>query len=58
MRNEAQEPFDKLYYEILSRFHYNDLDAAIDGMSPEIKQIMIDCTEIMKTKNYELHRSD
>jgi len=44
LRNEADEPLIKLYYEILSRFHTHDYKESIDSMSENTRQIIEDCT--------------
>ena len=43
LRNEATDPFVKLYYEILGRFHLNDYDQAISAMSADLRVIVEQC---------------
>ncbi len=45
LRNEATDPFDKLYYEIMLRFHSYDTFIALGSMSQDLKDIMIECTK-------------
>ena len=44
-KDDADSPFLKLYYEILSRFHVHDYDTAISEMSFELRQTIEDCTK-------------
>ena len=52
LMRETKDPFRKLFYEILSRYHHDDFDLAVSQMSVELKQIIIDCKkEIDNEKN-------
>lgn len=44
-RNETKDPFVKLFYDILSRYHKDDYDIAIAGMSPTLRDIIVACNE-------------
>lgn len=49
-RNEAPDPFVQLYYDILSRFHVNDYNKALEGMSDKMRQIIIACSNEVHSK--------
>ena len=52
LMRENKDPFRKLFYEILSRYHRDDFDLAISEMQVGLKQIIIDCKkEIDNEKN-------
>lgn len=48
LRSETNDPFLKLYYEILSRFHVNDYDKALEAMNPELRIVIEACTKHME----------
>jgi len=43
LMRETKDPFHKLFYEILSRYHRDDFYLAVSGMSAELEQIIMDC---------------
>ena len=43
LMGETKDPFKKLFYEILSRYHHDDFYLAVSEMSAELKQIIINC---------------
>ena len=42
-RDEAVNPFHKLYYEVLDRFHPEETDKAFEVMSETLRTIMTAC---------------
>lgn len=50
LRNEAENPLEKLYYEILSRFHTHDYDIAINSMSEDLRVIIISCNYFLSNR--------
>lgn len=50
-RNEATDPFVQLYYDILSRFHVNDYNKALEGMSDKMRQIIMACNERLQSQS-------
>jgi hypothetical protein len=47
MRDQSTDPFLKLYFEILSRFHDYDYEKATAAMNEELRVIIDKCTEHM-----------
>lgn len=46
-KHKTDNPFHKLYYEILSRFHAWDYEKALDSMSADLRVIIENCTQEM-----------
>jgi len=44
-RNRTPDPFRKLFYEILNRFHESDTDKAIELASEPLSSILSACRE-------------
>jgi hypothetical protein len=51
-RNEATDPFVQLYYDILSRFHVNDYNKALEGMSDKMRQIIMACSNELNNEEF------
>jgi hypothetical protein len=49
-RNQEQDPFVKLFYDILSRYHTHDYDIAIAGMSDGLRAIIEACNERLQSQ--------
>lgn len=43
LKKNETDPFHKLYYEILGRFHVSDVALSIAEMSPELREIIERC---------------
>ena len=54
-RDEAESPFLRLYFEILNRFHEDDHNKALAGMSDDLRACMQACAGVVKYYTEEPH---